>query len=96
MLVTSCRDNICRLWVETVLPEDGLVDLQQLDPAAAHNPMFHTHRHKKRFLQRLHHMRLEPSFSFLSLGFGTSPLQEPHVQTQEHDIRGHERRPECA
>ncbi|ELU10253.1 hypothetical protein CAPTEDRAFT_201231 [Capitella teleta] len=57
MLVTSCRDNVCRLWVETILPEDGLVDLQQLDPAAAHNPMFHTHRHKKRFLQRLHHMR---------------------------------------
>lgn len=57
MLLTSCKDNICRLWVETILPEDGLVDLQHLDPNALNNPMFHTHRHKNRFMQRLHHIR---------------------------------------
>ena len=34
MLVTNCSDNISRLWCETVLPDDGLVSLQQLDPAA--------------------------------------------------------------
>lgn len=56
MLVTSCKDNICRLWVETVLPEDGLINLSQLDPQANH-PKFRTHRHKHRFIQRLKHMK---------------------------------------
>ena len=57
MLITLCRDNICRLWVETILPEDGLVDLNQLDPNATTLPMFHTQRHRNRFMQRLHHIR---------------------------------------
>ena len=34
MLVTNCEDNISRLWCETVLPDDGLVSLTQIDPAA--------------------------------------------------------------
>lgn len=57
MLVTSCLDNVCRLWVETILPDDGLVDLEQFDPNASVDPKFHTHRHKKRFLQRLKTIR---------------------------------------
>ncbi|XP_076053753.1 rabconnectin-3 alpha isoform X2 [Oratosquilla oratoria] len=57
MLVTSCRDNICRVWVETVLPDDGLVSLNHLDPVAAQNPRFRTHRHKHRFMQRLKHIK---------------------------------------
>ncbi|XP_047120921.1 dmX-like protein 2 [Schistocerca piceifrons] len=57
MLVTSCRDNICRLWVETVLPDDGLVNMNQFDPLATQNPKFRTHRHKHRFMQRLKHMK---------------------------------------
>ncbi|KAG8230550.1 hypothetical protein J437_LFUL008373, partial [Ladona fulva] len=69
MLVTSCRDNICRIWVETVLPEDGLINMSQFDPLASQNPKFRTHRHKHRFMQRLKHMNLitgdpeeEPNF----------------------------------
>uniref|UniRef100_A0A1B6CLX3 RAVE complex protein Rav1 C-terminal domain-containing protein n=1 Tax=Clastoptera arizonana TaxID=38151 RepID=A0A1B6CLX3_9HEMI len=57
MLVTSCKDNICRIWVETVLPDDGLVNMHQFDPLAAQNPKFRTHRHKHRFMQRLKHMK---------------------------------------
>ncbi|XP_046400831.1 dmX-like protein 2 isoform X2 [Ischnura elegans] len=57
MLVTSCRDNICRIWVETVLPEDGLINMNQFDPLASQNPKFRTHRHKHRFMQRLKHMK---------------------------------------
>ena len=57
MLVTSCEDSICRVWVETVLPEDGLVNMNNFDPLAAQNPRFRTHRHKHKFLQRLKHMR---------------------------------------
>lgn len=57
MLVTSCLDNICRIWIETVLPDDGLVNMSQFDPLATQNPKFRTHRHKHRFMQRLKHMK---------------------------------------
>ena len=58
MLVTSCEDSICRLWVETVLPDDGLVNMNNFDPLDDQNPRFRTHRHKHKFMQRLKHMRL--------------------------------------
>jgi len=62
MLVTSCKDNICRIWAETVLPDDGLIDTYQVDAAAAgagtqFPQLMSTQQHKKRFLQRLHHIR---------------------------------------
>lgn len=57
MLVTSCLDNICRIWIETVLPDDGMVNMTQFDPLASQNPKFRTHRHKHRFMQRLKHMK---------------------------------------
>ncbi|XP_052856631.1 dmX-like protein 2 [Drosophila gunungcola] len=57
MLVTSCLDNICRIWIETVLPDDGMVNMTQFDPMASQNPKFRTHRHKHRFMQRLKHMK---------------------------------------
>ena len=57
MLITSCKDNVCRIWAETILPDDGLLDLEQFDPSASFDPKFHTHRHKKRFLQRLKTIR---------------------------------------
>lgn len=57
MIVTSCMDNICRIWVETILPDDGLVNMNQFDPLASQNPKFRTHRHKHRFMQRLKHMK---------------------------------------
>ncbi|KAF2367901.1 RAVE complex protein Rav1 C-terminal [Trinorchestia longiramus] len=57
MVVSSCRDNICRVWVETVLPDDGLLAMNQLDPIAAQNPRFRTHRHKHKFISRLKHIK---------------------------------------
>ncbi|XP_052281684.1 dmX-like protein 2 isoform X4 [Dreissena polymorpha] len=53
MLITACRDHVCRIWCETILPDDGLVDLEQFDPSSTYDPKFHMHRHKKRFMQRL-------------------------------------------
>ena len=64
MLVTSCEDSICRVWVETILPEDGLVNMSNFDPLAAQNPRFRTHRHKHKFMQRLKHMRYIITFFF--------------------------------
>jgi len=58
MLVTSCKDNICRIWAETVLPDDGLVDSHHVDMVNSQSAqLFSTRQHKKRFLQRLHHIR---------------------------------------
>ena len=57
MLVTSCLDNICRVWSETILPEDGIISMSQLDPNAAQNTKFRTHRQKARFVQRFRHLR---------------------------------------
>ena len=57
ILVTSCMDNICRIWSETILPEDGVVSMTQLDPSAAQDTKFRTHRQKARFVQRFRHMR---------------------------------------
>ncbi|XP_052793147.1 dmX-like protein 2 isoform X3 [Mya arenaria] len=58
MLITSCRDNVCRIWSETILPDDGLVDLEQFDPnPSSYDPKFQMHRHKKRFMQRLKTIR---------------------------------------
>ena len=61
MLVTSCMDNVSRIWVETILPDDGLVDFDQFDPSVSHDPKHHTQRHKKRFVQRLKTIRSAPS-----------------------------------
>ncbi|XP_013140314.1 PREDICTED: dmX-like protein 2 [Papilio polytes] len=56
VLVTSCVDNICRVWAETLLPEDEWGG----GSAAARSPPRRqraTHRHKHRFMQRLKHMK---------------------------------------
>jgi len=55
MLVTSCKDDICRIWAETVLPDDGLIDSYQVD--VLNSQLLSAQQHKKRFLQRLHHIR---------------------------------------
>ncbi|GFS07033.1 DmX-like protein 2 [Elysia marginata] len=57
MLGTSCEDNVCRIFVETILPDAGLVDLEQFDPAMSLDPKYHTQRHKKRFVHRLKTIR---------------------------------------
>lgn len=58
MLVTSCRDNICRLWVQTLLPEDGLVNVSQLDGVSGLvAPRAQTQRHRQKLLQRFKHMK---------------------------------------
>ncbi|XP_063894834.1 dmX-like protein 2 isoform X4 [Helicoverpa armigera] len=58
VLVTSCVDNICRVWAETLLPEDewggGCVTSHSRSPPRRQRA---THRHKHRFMQRLKHMK---------------------------------------
>ncbi|KAJ8668951.1 hypothetical protein QAD02_000210 [Eretmocerus hayati] len=61
MLVTSCRDNICRVWTETIPPEiEGLANMSQFegsDRHGHHGKHRHHSMHKHRFMQRLKHMK---------------------------------------
>ncbi|XP_024225203.1 dmX-like protein 2 isoform X2 [Bombus impatiens] len=61
MLVTSCRDNICRVWAETIPPDvEGLANMSQFegsDRHGHHGKHRHHNMHKHRFMQRLKHMK---------------------------------------
>ncbi|KAG1687719.1 DmX-like protein 2 [Nymphon striatum] len=57
MLVTSCKDNICRIWVRSILPDDGLININQLEPILNQNPKLRTHKHKLKMVQRVKHMK---------------------------------------
>ncbi|XP_026671187.1 dmX-like protein 2 isoform X4 [Ceratina calcarata] len=61
MLVTSCRDNICRVWAETIPPEvEGLANMSQFEGSDKHDhhgKHRHHNMHKHRFMQRLKHMK---------------------------------------
>lgn len=62
MLVTSCLDNICRVWAETLPPEEGWgPGGGRLTNQTGRN---RAHRHKHRFMQRLKHMKYVLYFSF--------------------------------
>lgn len=55
-LLTSCKDNICRIWSETVLSDDGLTASLQED--ASYTSIDNKSvRHKKNFLNKLHKIR---------------------------------------
>lgn len=63
MLVTSCRDNICRLWVQTLLPEDGLVNVSHLEGVNTDvNTRMQTQRHRQKILTRLKHIKTFSNF----------------------------------
>lgn len=57
MLITSSADKICRLWVQTVLPDDGLLNISHFNHSNLSNSKFRTHRQKHRFLQRIKHIK---------------------------------------
>ena len=63
-LLTSCKDNVCRIWSETVISDDGLtyslqeeVSYTSVDSKAV--------RHKKNFLHKLQKIRLINSENYL-------------------------------
>lgn len=73
MLVTSCRDNICRVWAETIPPEvEGLANMSQFegsDRHGHHGKHRHHNMHKHRFMQRLKHMKCVKYQSFIYILF---------------------------
>ena len=58
ILVTSSRDNICRIWVQTLLPDDGMVNFNQLDSLSGDIvPRMTTRRHRLKLFNRIRAIR---------------------------------------
>lgn len=57
ILITASADKICRIWVQTVLPDDGLLNISHLNSSSMSNSKFRTHRQRHRFLQRIKHIK---------------------------------------
>lgn len=55
-LLTSCKDNVCRIWSETVISDDGLTYSLQEDVSYT-SVEEKAVRHKKNFLHKLHKIR---------------------------------------
>lgn len=68
ILLTSCKDNIARVWVQTLLPDDGLVNFNQLkgnsvdEDVANGAPRVQTQRHRQKLLRRLKRMKAFSQF----------------------------------
>lgn len=87
MLITSCRDNICRLWVQTLLPEDGLVNFSQLEGLSDNIiPKSLTQRHRQKILQRLKHMK----FSQFKRRQHVTTIEEHEKENVKENVNLHE------
>lgn len=68
ILITSCKDNIARVWVQTLLPDDGLVNFNQLkgnngeEDLVSGAPRSQTQRHRQKLLRRLKRMKAFSQF----------------------------------
>lgn len=61
VLITSCKDNLARVWVQTLLPDDGLVNFHQLKTKNEElvngvQPV-QAQRHRQKFLRRLKRLK---------------------------------------
>ena len=54
-LITSCLDKICRIWTETVLPEDNFCINMNRDLQAQESKFNRNHKH--RIMKRLQHVK---------------------------------------
>ena len=54
-LITCCKDNICRIWSETIIPDDGLLPSSQEE--STYVSLAKSARHKRKLLNKLHKMR---------------------------------------
>lgn len=86
MLLTSSLDNISRLWMETALPDDGLLNishLQQLQETAQNGRLaaagkYRQQRHKHKFVERFRYMRK---------AFKKATIQRDNLQVSSYDKR---------
>ncbi|KAM6182020.1 dmX-like protein 2 isoform 3-T3 [Erethizon dorsatum] len=93
VLLTSCHDGVCRLWAETLLPEDCLMGEQicETTTAGIASPLSHAGRHKDRIqhaLETIHHLKN------LRKGQRRSSVLITHTeltpdQTATHEVQRH-------
>ncbi|OWK09654.1 hypothetical protein Celaphus_00006198, partial [Cervus elaphus hippelaphus] len=62
VLLTSCHDGVCRLWAETLLPEDCLLGEQicETTTSSVSSNLTHAGKHKDRIqhaLETIHHLK---------------------------------------
>ncbi|XP_063104804.1 dmX-like protein 2 isoform X3 [Cavia porcellus] len=93
VLLTSCHDGVCRLWAETLLPEDCLMGEQicETTTSSVASPLSHAGRHKDRIqhaLETIHHLKN------LRKGQRRSSVLVTHTelmpdQTATHEVQRH-------
>ncbi|XP_056428268.1 dmX-like protein 2 isoform X1 [Hyla sarda] len=60
VLLTSCQDGICRLWAETLLPEDSLLGGQIVDYSSSSSSLSSAGKQKDKIehaLETIHHLK---------------------------------------
>ncbi|XP_040198599.1 dmX-like protein 2 isoform X2 [Rana temporaria] len=60
VLLTSCQDGICRLWAETLLPEDSLLGGQIIEHGSSSSSLSFTGKQKNKIehaLETIHHLK---------------------------------------
>uniref|UniRef100_A0A8C6RSF2 Dmx-like 2 n=1 Tax=Nannospalax galili TaxID=1026970 RepID=A0A8C6RSF2_NANGA len=93
VLLTSCHDGVCRLWAETLLPEDCLLGEQICETTTSSfaSSLSHAGRHKDRIqhaLETIHHLKN------LRKGQRRSSVLITHTelmpdQTATHEVQRH-------
>uniref|UniRef100_A0A2K5RHX7 Dmx like 2 n=1 Tax=Cebus imitator TaxID=2715852 RepID=A0A2K5RHX7_CEBIM len=93
VLLTSCYDGVCRLWAETLLPEDCLLGEQicETTTSSIASNLSHAGRHKDRIqhaLETIHHLKN------LRKGQRRSSVLVTHTQllpdqTAMHEVQRH-------
>ncbi|XP_075431786.1 dmX-like protein 2 isoform X3 [Ascaphus truei] len=92
VLLTSCQDGICRLWAETLLPEDSLLGGQIIEMStSSSSSLSHAGRQKDKIehaLETIHHLK------HMRRGRRRSSVLAAHTellpsQLSQHDVHRH-------
>ncbi|XP_018108571.1 dmX-like protein 2 isoform X3 [Xenopus laevis] len=86
VLLTSCQDGICRLWAETLLPEDSLLGGQIIEQNSS--SLSHVGKQKDKIenaLETIHHLKQ------LRRGRRRSSVLASHTEVlpSQHDVQRH-------
>uniref|UniRef100_A0A4W2HYN0 Dmx like 2 n=1 Tax=Bos indicus x Bos taurus TaxID=30522 RepID=A0A4W2HYN0_BOBOX len=93
VLLTSCHDGVCRLWAETLLPEDCLLGEQicETTTSSVSSNLTHAGKHKDRIqhaLETIHHLKNLRKGQRRSSVLVTHTELKPD-QTTTHEVQRH-------
>uniref|UniRef100_A0A8C3SKA2 Dmx like 2 n=1 Tax=Chelydra serpentina TaxID=8475 RepID=A0A8C3SKA2_CHESE len=86
VLLTSCHDGICRLWAETLLPEDSLLGEQicETSTSSSSSSLLHSGRQKDRIQHALEVLKGQRRSSVLITHTELLPDQQGSHEVQRH------------